>query len=65
MMAGADFITTSKVKNVKRHHAGGLVMARAIREYAEEEEEESNWHGGGLPTSGWVFVRQTVLEWLA
>jgi deoxyribose-phosphate aldolase len=61
MMAGADFIKTSTGKEtVNATLPVGLVMARAIREYAEE----TGMAVGFKPAGGIRTARQS-LEWLA
>ncbi len=59
MMAGADFIKTSTGKEaVNATLPVGLVMTRAIREYAEET-------GMGFKPAGGIRTAKQSLEWLA
>lgn len=61
MMAGADFIKTSTGKEaVNATLPVGLVMARAIREYAEE-----TGFAVGLKPAGGIRTAKQSIEWLA
>jgi deoxyribose-phosphate aldolase len=61
MMAGADFIKTSTGKEtVNATLPVGLVMARAIREYAEE-----TGMAVGFKPAGGIRTAKQSLEWLA
>jgi len=61
MMAGADFIKTSTGKEtVNATLPVGLVMTRAIREYAEE-----TGMAVGLKPAGGIRTAKQSLEWLA
>jgi deoxyribose-phosphate aldolase len=61
MMAGADFIKTSTGKEaVNATLPVGLVMARAIREYAEETGTAV-----GFKPAGGIRTAKQSLEWLA
>ena len=61
MMAGADFIKTSTGKeSVNATLPVGLVMTRAIREYAEE----TGMAVGFKPAGGIRTAKQSI-EWLA
>jgi deoxyribose-phosphate aldolase len=60
MMAGADFIKTSTGKEaVNATLPFGLVMARAIREYAEE-----TGYRVGLKPAGGIRAARQALDWL-
>src|SRR5499427_6377715 len=61
MMAGADFIKTSTGKEaVNATLPVGLVMVRAIREYAQE-----TGMAVGLKPAGGIRTAKQSLEWLA
>lgn len=61
MMAGADFIKTSTGKeSVNATLPVGLVMSRAIREYAQE-----TGYAVGLKPAGGIRTAKQSLEWLA
>jgi deoxyribose-phosphate aldolase len=61
MMAGADFIKTSTGKEtVNATLPVGLVMTRAIREYAQE-----TGFAVGLKPAGGIRTAKQSLEWLA
>ena len=61
MMAGADFIKTSTGKEaVNATLPAGLVMARAIREYAQE-----TGFAVGLKPAGGIRTSKQSIEWLA
>jgi deoxyribose-phosphate aldolase len=61
MMAGADFIKTSTGKEATNATLPvGLVMARAIREYAQETEMSV-----GFKPAGGIRTAKQSLEWLA
>jgi deoxyribose-phosphate aldolase len=61
LMAGADFIKTSTGKeSVNATLPVGLVMARAIREYAER-----SGHLAGLKAAGGIRSAREALDWLA
>lgn len=61
MMAGADFIKTSTGKeSVNATMPVGLVMSRAIREYAQE-----TGYAVGLKPAGGIRTAKQSLEWLA
>jgi deoxyribose-phosphate aldolase len=61
MMAGADFIKTSTGKEtVNATLPVGLVMTRAIREYAEE-----TGMAVGFKPAGGIRTAKQSLEWLA
>jgi deoxyribose-phosphate aldolase len=61
MMAGADFIKTSTGKEtVNATLPVGLVMARAIREYAQE-----TGMAVGFKPAGGIRTAKQSLEWLA
>jgi deoxyribose-phosphate aldolase len=61
MMAGADFIKTSTGKeSVNATLPVGLVMTRAIREYAEETDMAV-----GFKPAGGIRTAKQSLEWLA
>jgi deoxyribose-phosphate aldolase len=61
MMAGADFIKTSTGKEVVNATLPvGLVMTRAIREYAQETEMAV-----GFKAAGGIRTAKQSLEWLA
>jgi deoxyribose-phosphate aldolase len=61
MMAGADFIKTSTGKeSVNATLPAGLVMTRAIREYAQE-----TGMAVGLKPAGGIRTAKQSLEWLA
>jgi deoxyribose-phosphate aldolase len=60
MMAGADFIKTSTGKeSVNATLPFGVVMARAIREYAED-----TGFGVGLKPAGGIRAARQALDWL-
>src|SRR5258708_19595319 len=61
MMAGADFIKTSTGKEaVNATLPVGLVMARAIREYAQE-----TGMAVGFKAAGGIRTAKQSLEWLS
>lgn len=61
MMAGADFIKTSTGKeSVNATLEVGLVMVRAIREYADR-----TGHQVGFKPAGGISVAKQALQWLA
>jgi deoxyribose-phosphate aldolase len=61
MMAGADFIKTSTGKeSVNATLPVGLVMSRAIREYAQE-----TGYAVGLKPAGGIRTAKQSVEWLA
>src|ERR1700746_600396 len=61
MMSGADFIKTSTGKEtVNATLPVGLVMVRAIREYAEE-----TGMAVGLKPAGGIRTAKQALEWLS